>query len=102
MDASDHDGTMTTSASDLACIELVELVTNYLDDALPDSERGRIERHIATCDGCARYMEQIRETVRAAGRLTPDDVPAPVVDRLLAVFRSSRSGGADHRDGHRD
>ena len=91
MDAYVDDDTMTTSADELACNELVELVTDYLEDALSPSERDRIERHIATCDGCTRYIEQIRETIAAAGRLKPDDVPAPVVDRLLAVFRASRS-----------
>lgn len=94
MNSSDDDDTMTTSADELACNELVELVTDYLEDALPQSARNRIERHLATCDGCTQYIEQIRETIMAAGRLTPDDVPATVVDRLLAVFRESRSGRA--------
>jgi anti-sigma factor RsiW len=94
MNASDDDDTMATSADELACNELVELVTDYLEDALPQSERNRIERHIASCDGCTRYIEQIRETIMAAGRLTPGDVPAPVIDRLLAVFRASRSDRA--------
>lgn len=93
MNSSQDDDTMTTSADELACNELVELVTDYLEDALPQPERSRIERHLATCDGCTRYVEQIRETITAARRLTPDDVPAPVVDRLLAVFRASRSRG---------
>lgn len=91
MNASYDDDTMTTSADELACNELVELVTDYLEDALPRSERNRVEHHIATCDDCTLYLEQIRDTIMAAGRLTPDDVPAPVVDRLLAVFRASRS-----------
>jgi anti-sigma factor RsiW len=95
MNASDDDDTMTTSADQLACNELVALVTDYLEGALPPSERNRVERHIATCDGCTRYIEQIRATIAAAGRLTPSDLPAPVVDRLLAVFRVSPSG----RDG---
>lgn len=93
MDSLHGDGRMTTTDDELACNELVELVTDYLEDALPQSERSRIDHHIATCDGCTRYIEQIRETITAAGRLTPDDVPAPVVDRLLAVFRASRSRG---------
>jgi anti-sigma factor RsiW len=96
MDSHHRDDTMTASADELACNELVELVTDYLESALPESERSRIERHLATCDGCTRYIEQIRETIAAAGRLTPDDMPAPMVHRLLAVFRESRSGGARH------
>lgn len=94
MDESDGDGTMTTRAHELACNELVELVTDYLEDALPPSERSRIDRHIATCDGCTRYIEQIRETITAAGQLEPTEVPPPVVDRLLEVFRSARSSGS--------
>lgn len=93
MNPSVDDDSLTTRADELACNELVGLVTDYLEDALPPSERSRIDDHIATCDGCTRYIEQIRETITAAGRLTPDDVPAPVVDRLLAVFRTSRSRG---------
>jgi anti-sigma factor RsiW len=94
MEAPLRDETMTTRADELACNELVERVTDYLDEALPASERSRIDRHIATCDGCTRYIEQIRQTIAAAGKLTPDDVPGPVVDRLLDVFRASRSGGS--------
>jgi anti-sigma factor RsiW len=86
---------MTTSSGELACIELVELVTEYLDDALPASERERIERHLGECDGCDRYVEQIRQTIRAAGRLAPEDMPSPVLDRLLTVFRESRSRRPD-------
>ncbi len=84
------DDSMTGPLSELACIELVELVTDYFEDALPAAERSRLERHLRECDGCTRYVEQIRQTIRAAGNLTPDDVPAPVIDRLLAVFRQSR------------
>ena len=81
---------MTASSSDFACIELVELVTDYFEGVLPDAERSRIERHLRECDGCTRYIEQIRQVIAAAGHLTPDDVPAPVMKRLLAVFRESR------------
>lgn len=87
------DDPMTAERDDLACIELVELVTEYLDGALAPSERARIERHLADCDGCATYVEQIRQTIAAAGSLAVEDVPAAVMTRLLAAFREAHEAG---------
>jgi anti-sigma factor RsiW len=78
------------AADDLACIELVELVTSYLEGALDDGQRARVDRHLAGCGGCHRYVEQMRATIAIAGRLEPDDVPPESIDRLLDVFRSAR------------
>ncbi len=86
----DRDIQMTTARDDLACIELVELVTDYLEDAVSDLDRERIERHLSGCDGCTTYVEQMRQTIASVGRLTPDDVPPSIVDALLAIFRVSR------------
>ncbi len=47
----------------LDCIELVELVTEYLDGALEPAERDRLERHLAACDGCTAYVAQFRATI---------------------------------------
>ena len=44
----------------LVCREFVELVTDYLEGALPDAERARFEAHLAECDGCAGYLEDTR------------------------------------------
>jgi anti-sigma factor RsiW len=93
-DFSRRDASMTAERDDLACIELVELVTEYLDGALAPGERSRVDRHLAGCDGCATYMDQIRQTIAAAGSLGPDDVPAPVMARLLAVFREAHDAGS--------
>ncbi len=80
---------MTTARSDeIACIELVELVTDYLEDAVSETDRERIDRHLAECDGCTAYLEQIRQTIAAAGRLVPDDLPPAALETLLVVFRS--------------
>ncbi len=86
----DRDIRMTTASDDLACIELVELVTEYLEAAGSEASRERIQRHLSGCDGCTTYVEQMRQTIVAVGRLTPDDVPPSVVDPLLAIFRASR------------
>jgi anti-sigma factor RsiW len=77
----------------LTCRELVELVTDYLDGALPPRERARFDAHISGCDGCTAYLEQFRETIRLTGTLRVEDVDAAARDELLDTFRSWKDGG---------
>jgi hypothetical protein len=72
---------------DLPCQELVELVTDYLEDRLPASQRARFDAHLAQCSGCRTYLEQMRQTVRALGRLTEESIEPAIKDRLLDAFR---------------
>jgi anti-sigma factor RsiW len=72
----------------LSCQELVELVTAYLEGALPPGDRARFEEHIGGCDGCDRYVEQMRTTIRLTGKLTPEAVPPEAERALLSAFRS--------------
>lgn len=74
---------------ELACRELVELVTDYLEHALPAGERARFEAHLAECDACGAYVEQIRATIRLAGRAAALEEP-PDTAALLAMFREYR------------
>jgi anti-sigma factor RsiW len=78
---------MTTDTEQLSCRELVELVTDYLEGALPPEEHARFEEHIERCNGCRVYLEQIRQTVAALGHL-PEDALSPEAERvLLDAFR---------------
>lgn len=52
----------------LTCKELVEIVTDHLEGALPAHERARFEAHLAECDGCATYLEHVRTTIALTGR----------------------------------
>ena len=73
---------------DLPCQELVELVTDYLEGALPPGERERFEAHVAGCPGCEAHLEQVRTTitlVRATGELPAE---RPDMTALLAAFRA--------------
>ena len=72
---------------DLACREVVELVTDYLEGALDGRDRERFERHLGGCDGCAAYLEQMRVTLRVAGRLEPEAIDPAFRERLLVAFR---------------
>ena len=74
----------------LVCREFVELVTDYLEGALPDAERARFEAHLAECDGCAGYLEDFR---RLVGTLEATPEPPPegeTHDALLRAFRDLR------------
>lgn len=83
---------MSLFKREMDCDELVELVTAYLEGALPRSERRGIEAHLDECEGCRTYLEQMRMTIDAAGRLTEEDVPPEGVDELIRVFRDRKSG----------
>lgn len=69
------------------CNELVEIVTHYLEDALPEDERRRFEEHLETCPGCETYLEQMRITLRVVGRLEPETLDPALREDLLAAFR---------------
>ena len=79
-----------TIADDLTCQQLVELVTDYLEEALPPRERRRFEEHLAHCPGCGAYLEQMRATIRLTGRLTEASLRDDARDDLLRLFRDWR------------
>ena len=79
---------MLSLSDDLSCQELVELVTEYLEDALDPAERTRFEAHLRDCAGCQTYLEQMRHTIRASGRLNEESLEPAVREQLLEVFRN--------------
>jgi anti-sigma factor RsiW len=74
----------------LTCEELVELVTEYLDGGLSDTERNAFEGHVDACEGCSNYLDQIRMTIELAGLVTVDDLRDETKTALLAAFRGWR------------
>lgn len=75
----------------LACQQVVELVTDYLDDALSVRDRRRFEAHLRRCPHCTEYLDQMRTIIRMTGSLTPEDLPSPVQDEFLALFHRWKS-----------
>jgi anti-sigma factor RsiW len=75
------------TARALTCREVIDLLTDYVEDALAEEDRRRVEAHLATCDGCTTYLEQVRETIRLTGMLTEEQIPDKEKLRLLAAFR---------------
>jgi len=76
----------------MTCQALVELVTDYLDGSLAPEDRERFDSHIAECFWCARYLEQMRVTIAAVGRIEEDSVSGEARETLLTAF-SQWSGG---------
>lgn len=81
---------MSLLQRDLVCQQAVELISDYLDGALSRRDRKRLERHLASCDACNAYLEQVRATVAASGSVTAMDLDPEVVDGLVDLFRRFR------------
>ena len=74
-------------ADHISCAEVVELVTDYLERALPADEMSLFEQHLNFCEGCIVYVEQIRATAATVGRVREEDVPPEAKEQLLTAFR---------------
>lgn len=72
----------------LTCKEVVELVTNYLENALLPGLRKQLEEYVADCSGCTNYIEQVRLTVGMLHQLAQEPVFPETKQELLEVFWS--------------
>ena len=75
----------------MRCSDLVRLVTEYLDGALPAPDRLRFDEHLAACDGCRAHLDQMRTTISVVGQLREDDIAPQARDELLRAFRDWRA-----------
>ena len=72
----------------LTCKEQVELVTDYLEGALSSEDKERFEAHLATCDGCAAYLQQMRTTIQTVENLEEESLSSQAKENLLRLFRN--------------
>jgi anti-sigma factor RsiW len=77
----------------MSCREIVELITAYFDGKLSWREKRRFEKHIRACPWCARYLEQMRVTIRAVGRLEEEALSPHAREELLGAFRNWSAAG---------
>ena len=81
---------MTPPFDDVLCIEFVEVITDYLDGALPTDDARRLEEHLAICTGCESALSQFRGLIRLSGRVAASDVDALTPEQrepVMAAFR---------------
>ena len=76
------------SVEDVRCQEVVDILTDFLEGAMPPAERIRLEQHLAMCEGCMNYLEQLRTSIHLLGGLDDHAVPPPAVAELLDKFRA--------------
>jgi anti-sigma factor RsiW len=72
---------------EVVCQEVVEMVTDYLEDTLSRRDRRSLERHLAGCPHCSRYLEQMRATLRLTGRITADDLSPEMHGEFAEIFQ---------------
>jgi anti-sigma factor RsiW len=78
---------MNTTLPEMPCQELVEVITDYLEGALPERDRIRFEEHLAVCAKCIEYVEQFRRTIALVERVDERDLDPVLREGLLAAFR---------------
>ena len=73
----------------MKCEDWTELIDLYLDNELPESLRGRFERHLMRCAGCAfevRTLEQTLDSLRDT--VSPIKIPSATLERMEARLQS--------------
>lgn len=78
---------MQQSTAELSCKELVELVTDYFEGVLSADDQARFDAHMAHCDWCKLYLQQMRTTIKIAGKLTEEAITPQAHAELLQAFR---------------
>jgi len=71
----------------LSCKEIVELVTDYIEGAMAPDLRSRFDQHLSVCHPCVTYVDQMRQTITALGKLPEELVPQQAMNALLEHFR---------------
>ena len=72
---------------EIICREFVELVTEYLDGALPAATVDLVEQHLVMCDWCQDYLHQFKATIESVGQLDSEPPPKELLETLLVAFR---------------
>ena len=79
------------NVNEMACQELVEAVTGYLDGTLSETDRRRFDDHLATCPHCTEYLGQMRGTIARLGTLDESALSPRAREQLLTAFRGWRA-----------
>jgi anti-sigma factor RsiW len=68
----------------LACGQVLDRLSDYLDGDLSAAEVSRVEEHLRGCDGCARFGGELRGVVESLRRhlFQSNGLPAGFRERL--------------------
>jgi anti-sigma factor RsiW len=76
----------------LVCRQAVALMSDYIDGALPERDRARLEHHLADCPHCTEYLAQLRATIAALGHADPGQLSDEALGELVELYRQWRAG----------
>jgi anti-sigma factor RsiW len=76
----------------MTCQEFTETVTNLIEGKVDAATRAEIEAHLAACDDCTSYLDQMHKTIEALRMLGAEDGFAANRDRALAAFKDFHPG----------
>jgi anti-sigma factor RsiW len=74
-------------SDEMSCRELVEVITDYIEDRMPSEDRRRFDAHLEDCPYCANYLDQMRATIATMGELTEESLDPEAREQLLQTFR---------------
>ena len=82
----------------LACQELVELVTDYLEGALPPDRHREVHEHLPECADCLRYLGQVQLTTRLLAQLPTPELSDEFVIELAQASRADPPSAGEPAD----
>jgi putative zinc finger protein len=80
-------GPVQSRPEDISCREIVGIVSDYLEGALPPAQSEAVELHLNLCDGCTDYLQQLRLAIALTGELPAGDLPPQLEEELCNAFR---------------
>ena len=83
-----HSGPPQRRPEDVTCREIVQIVNDYVEGALPVDEREAVELHLNLCDGCTDYLQQLRVSIALTGEVPAEALPPELEEELCFAFRS--------------
>ncbi|MGB0910097.1 MAG: zf-HC2 domain-containing protein [Nitrospirales bacterium] len=87
MDKNLKDHLMSYMVGNLSCQGVSEIVTEYLEGAMPWSTRIRFHMHLGLCSACRNYLQQMKYTVQTLGKIPAEPISPQVRDALLKRFK---------------
>lgn len=74
------------------CRDIVEMLTDYLEERLSIAERTSLEAHLSACPACVEYLRQLRATADSLGELSVEELPPALESELVHIFRAWKRG----------
>ena len=64
-----------------------DLLSSYVDGALPSADRERVDAHLPGCKECSEELEGLRKVSKMVSSLPSKELPSGFMDRLMARMK---------------